>query len=227
MGQGQMVILANSKKLGGYCMAGKALDSAGHVGGWMRPVTSAIEEGLPRYRTVCSDGRQADVLDVVAQDWGLAVPALHQRENRLIGSATLQRCGRVAWDDLPALVDGKLSGLWIDGQSSGCGANDRVPECHLAHLPGSLHLIATSDLVLSRASGFGGKVKYRADFHFSGQHYNLALTDAVAMSWLSEEPRLALADAYVCVSLAVPFQDGFAYKLAAAVITKVRAGSTK
>lgn len=223
---GQLVILANSKKCGGYCMAGKVLDSSGHVGGWVRPVSSAVEDGLPKYRTLCSDGRQASVLDVVTQDWGVAVPALHQRENRLIGPAALRRCGRVAWDDLPALVDEDLPGLWVDGLSSGCGANDRVAQCQLAHLPGSLRLIATRHLFLSRAPGYGGKMKYRADFHFAGLHYNLALTDAVAMSWLSDEVRLALPEAYVCVSLAVPFQDGFAYKLAAAIITEERAGST-
>jgi hypothetical protein len=69
-------------------------------------------------------------------------------------------------------------------------------------------------------------VKCRADFHVGTGRYNLALTDKVAASWLAQTPRLQLADAYVCVSLAVPFRDGFAYKVAAAVITRERAGCT-
>jgi hypothetical protein len=225
MGQERMVVLANSKKLGGYCMAGKALDTAGHVGSWMRPVTAAVEDGLPMRRTLCSDGRQAAILDVVTQDWGLPAPALHQRENRLMGPATLQRCGRVAWDDLPALADNATSGLWKNGDSSSCGLNDRVSADLLPHLPGSLLLIATQELVLRRTLGYEGRIKYRAEFGIGVQRYNLALTDTVAIAWLINTPRLVLADAYVCISLAVPFHDGFAYKLATAVITKERAES--
>ena len=225
MGKERMVVLANSMKLGGYCMAGKSLDSAGHVGGWMRPVTTVVKDGLPMHRTLCSDGRQAAILDVVTQDWGQPAPALHQRENRLMGPATLQRCGRVAWDDLPALTDNASLGLWIDGDSSRGGLNDRVSENRLLLLPGSLLLIATKKLVLRRTLGYEGKVKNRAEFCIGMQRYNLALTDSVAMAWLNNTPCLVLAKAYVCISLAVPFHDGFAYKLAAAVITKERAES--
>ncbi len=208
-------------------MAGKALDTSGHVGGWMRPVTATVEDGLPMHRTLCNDGRQAAILDIVTQDWGPAAPALHQRENRLMGQTRLQRCGRVAWNDLPALADEATSGLWIDGNSSRCGFNDRVPAHLLPRLPGSLLLVATDELVLSRILGYEGKPKYRAEFHIGTQSYNLALTDAVAIAWLTNTPRVVFSDAYVCISLAVPFLDGFAYKLATAVITKERAESRK
>ena len=221
-----MVVLANSKKHGGYCMAGKTLDAAGRVGSWVRPVAGAAEDGLPLRRTVCSDGRQVAVLDVVAADWGPAVPALHQRENLMLGPTALQRCGRVAWAHLPALADDASAGLWIDGHSSGCGLNDRVPQGRLATVNDSLKLVAVQGLVLYRILGYEGQVKCRADFHVGTGRYNLALTDKVAASWLTQTPRLQLADAYVCVSLAVPFRDGFAYKVAAAVITRERAGCT-
>jgi len=220
---GKMVVLANSRKLGGYCMAGKVLDAAGNVGGWIRPVMGAVEEGLPHRHTLCSDGQPATILDVVEQDWGPAAPALHQRENRLMGPAALRHCGRVDWQSLPLLVDDASTGLWFDGQSSGGGVNDRVPSCRLAHLPGSLLLVAVRELFLYRMPGFGSHVRYRADFRLGVRRYNLALTDSVAMGWLSDVQRLVLVEAFVCVSLAVPFHDGFAYKLATAIITKERA----
>jgi len=226
MGQERMVVLANSKKCGGYCMAGKSLDAAGRVGGWVRPVKGTAEGGLSLRSTVCSDGRQATVLDVVSQEWGPAAPDLHQRENRLMGPEALQRCGRVAWEDIPVLADDVSSGLWVDGYSSSCGLNDRVPDFWLPHMSGSLRLIAVPRLALCRTLGYEGHVKYRAEFRIGGRCYNLALTDTVATFWLMNVERLTLADAYVCVSLAVPFRDGFAYKLAAAVITRERAGST-
>ena len=222
-----MVVLANSKKLGGYCVAGKALDAAGRVGAWVRPVTAAPEDGLPLSSTVCSDGHQVSVLDVVAAKWGAAVPVMHQRENRLLGKVTLTRVARAGWDDLSALSDDASAGLWVDGCSSGCGLNDRVPQQQLPYVAGSLQLVAAPGLVLHRAVGYAGRVKHRASFWVGKRSYNLALTDTVATHWLKTIDRLELAEAYVCVSLAMPFHDGYAYKVAAAVITRERAASAK
>ena len=223
MVQERMVVLANSKKLGGYCIAGKVLDNVGHVGSWMRPITATVEDGLPMHRILCNDGLQAAILDVVTQDWGPAAPALHQHENRLMGMTTLQRCGRVSWEDIPSLADHVTSTLWKNGESSRCGLNDRVSATLLPYLSGSLLLVYTYDLLIYRITAYEGKIKYRADFSIGTQHYNLALTDGVAISWLANNRCLALPDAFVCISLAVPFVDGFAYKLVAAVITKQRA----
>lgn len=207
-------------------MAGKVLEENGRVAGWARPVSHAVERGLPLSRIICSDGRPAHILDVVAQDWGPNMPILHQRENRIMGPSTLSRCGRVSWNDLATLADNSSSPLWLDGYSSSGGRNDRVPHIHLKQLPGSLKLLATNNLVLSRTLGYEGQVKYRAEFLLDGRSYNLALTDTVAAGWLGQFRRLELPGSYVCVSLAVPFNDGFAYKVAAAIITMQRAGSS-
>ena len=192
----RMVVLANSRKCGGYCLAGKSLDLAGHVGIWVRPVNGSAADGLPRQRTLCSDGRQAAVLDVVSLEWGQPAPSLHQRENRLMGAATLERCGRVNWDDLPLLADQASSGLWLDGYSSHCGLNDRVPARQLADLPGSLRLVAVSELALYGKPGHQGRMKHRADFRIGQRRYNLALTDPVANFWPTAGHRLDLAAAY-------------------------------
>jgi hypothetical protein len=222
MGQQRMVVLANSKKPGGYCMAGKVLDAEGHVGGWIRPVVSTAAQGLPYDRTVCGDGRKTDVLDVVAPQWGTPVPQLHQRENCLLGPSALQRCGRASWGDLPALSDSHRRCLWLDGFSSNSGSNDRIPQALLGSLPDSLRLLQVPELRLVRVAGYAGKMKNRAMFSVGGARYNLALTDMVAIGWLDLTSQLTL-DAYVCVSLAVPLGDGYAYKVAAAVITEERA----
>jgi hypothetical protein len=221
----RLVVLANSRKSGGFCMAGKVLEENGRVAGWVRPVSSVVERGLPLSRIMCSDGLPAHILDVVAQDWGPNMPILHQSENRMMGPSTLSRCGRVSWSDLATLADNSSSPLWLDGYSSSAGRNDRVPSGHLKQLPGSLKLLAIDHLVLSRNIGFEGKTKHRAEFCVDGRSYNLALTDTVATTWLGQCQRLELPGSYVCVSLAVPFNDGFAYKVAATIITMQRAGS--
>ena len=219
---GSMVVLANSKKHGGYCVAGKLLGSDGEVGDWVRPVTSHPEAGLPLHRTVCDDGKSVSPLDVVTPNWAARAPIRHQRENRLLGAAGLRRCGRVGWDDLPTLADEPTS-LWINGYSSGCGLNDRVPDSLLDAQPGSLKLVAVHDLVLYALPSYRGKVKRRADFRIGMHRYNLALTDTFAMHWLVGNPRVGIEEAFVCISLAVPFGDGFAYKVVASVITRERA----
>ena len=221
----RMVVLANSKKRGGYCMAGKVLEDNGRVAGWVRPVSPVLESGLPLSRIMCSDGQPAHILDVVVQDWGPNTPILHQSENRAMGPSTLSRCGRVTWSDLANLADKQSSPLWIDGYSSSAGKNDRVPNDHLRQLSGSLKLFAIDHLALSRTIGFEGRTKYRAEFSVGGRSYNLALTDGVAATWLGQCRRLELPESYICVSLAVPFDDGFAYKVAATIITMQRAGS--
>lgn len=222
----RLVVLANSRKRGGFCLAGKVLEENGRVSRWVRPVSHAFENGLPMSRIICSDGHPAHILDVVVQDWGPDMPTLHQCENRMMGPSTLSRCGRVAWSDLATLADNPSSPLWLDGHSSRAGINDRVPSELLKQLPGSLKLLAINELVLSRTVGFNGLTKYRAEFCQGGSSYNLALTDAVAAAWLGDRRSLELAGSYICVSLAVPFNDGFAYKVAAAVITSARAGDS-
>lgn len=217
-----MVVLANSKKPGGSCLAGKLLEADGHVGDWIRPVIGPAEAGLPLHRTVCDDGQPVMPLDVIATSWAAPVPARHQRENHLLGASGLLRCGRVGWDALPALADAPAM-LWVNTSSSGCGLNDRVPESMLDQLQDSLKLVGVHDLVLYALPGYGGKMKHRADFRIGMHRYNLALTDTVAMRWLNSSPRIELPEAYVCVSLAVPFGDGYAYKVAASVISRERA----
>lgn len=217
-----MVVLANSKKHGGTCLAGKLLGADGEVGDWVRPVVGPGEAGLPVHRTLCDDGHPVALLDVVATNWSGAAPKRHQRENRLLGPGKLQRCGRVGWDTLASLADDPAT-LWANDFSSSCGLNDRVPDTLLDRLSDSLKLVAVRDLVLYPLSGNAQKIKYRADFRFGMYRYNLALTDTVAMRWLTGSSRIEFADAYVCVSLAVPFSDGFAYKVAASIITPARA----
>ncbi len=219
----RMVVLANSVKCGGYCLAGKTLDSAGFVGGWVRPVTGAVEDGLPLAKTLCADGRPAAVLDVVSKEFGASAPSLHQTENRLVGEGALKRCGRVSWEDLAVLADDMTGQLWIDGFSSSCGINDRVPGQYLAGLDGSLKLLAARDLLLYSGIGYEGQIKRRAEFSIGQRRYNLALTDSVAAFGLAPGACREWAEAYICVSLAVPFRDGNAYKLATSIITKERA----
>lgn len=223
----RMVVLAKSIKNGNYCLAGKLLDEDGHVGEWVRPIANGVAGSVPTAQTLCRDGQPAEILDVVAIQWGTAQPELHQSENRLLGASQWIRCGYLCWSDLPALADASPAALWLDGFSTYCGRNDRVPANRLHEAKGSLCLVAVHDLLLYRVAAIDGKTKRRARFGIGRQRYDLALTDSVAWSWVTNSPRteLEVPEAYVCVSLAAPFLDGYAYKVAAAIITPERVGS--
>jgi hypothetical protein len=222
----RMVVLAKSIKNGNYCLAGKLLDEDGYVGEWVRPIADGIAGSVPMEQTLCGDGHPAEILDVVAIQWGTAQPQLHQRENRLLGTSQWVRCGYLGWSDLPVIADEAPTALWLDGFSTYCGRNDRVPASRLHEAKSSLYLVAVQNLVLYRASAFDGKIKRRARFGIGRQRYDLALTDSVAWSWVAnaQSTEFKVPEAYVCISLATPFVDGFAYKVAAAIITPERVG---
>lgn len=216
-----MVVLANSRKAGGCCIAGRALDANARPGRWLRPVGRDAADGLPPQRTRCADGNTARVLDLIEIDLAAAVPRAHQQENRLLGDTPWARCGRVDWNGLAALADAKSAGLWVDGFSSRCGNNDQVPDTLLGHITESLRLIRTDHLHLCNTTNAFGRRQLRGTFSHAGRDYTLAVTDPVAWAALAGIDQLTLPDVYLCISLALPF-NGYAYKLVASVITEHR-----
>ena len=110
------------------------------------------------------------------------------------------------------------------------GHNDQVPENLANSLSRSLYLVRPDQLKLAVASegGYFGPARrrVRARFDLCGYSYCIVVTDP----WM-ERQCLAGSDgetnidgALLCVSLGESFH-GFAYKLAAAVITHERVGA--
>ena len=217
----RMVVLANSRKSGGWCIAGRAIDAASKPGCWLRPVVSQVADGLPHARTCCVDGAPAKVLDLIDVELERPVPHAHQRENRLLGKGPWKRCGRAYWNTLAGLAGSMNDRLWTDGFSSRCGHNDQVPVALLDQMRGSLQFIRTASLRLYFAPNALGQRKLRGAFSHAGRAYTLPVTDPVAWAALNGSEQLTLSDTYLCISLGVPF-NGYAYKLVASVITEHR-----
>jgi len=104
--------------------------------------------------------------------------------------------------------------LWLDGYSSGGGMNDRVPEQRLAEVDTSLRLVGPLWLELQV---LGARV--RARFVHRGTIYNLSVTDPWVKTAYAHRPDgwYGFDQAFLCLSLA-PVWNGYAYKLAAAII---------
>ena len=213
--------------MSGRCFAGKEFAN-GTSGQWVRPVSAReheeISEGDRRYE----DGKTASLLDIVAIPMLKAVPEGHQTENHLIADQHYwKKAGRATWTQIEAAVDALNGPLWINGYSSSNGPNDRVPEAQAAKLKGSLALIRPEKLKIHVASkgdpNAPSKRGVRAEFRLNGHDYNIGLTDALMeRTYLQGKDGVhAVKQALLCVSLGEVFK-GYAYKLAAALITEDR-----
>ncbi|RJP36432.1 MAG: hypothetical protein C4547_07355 [Phycisphaerales bacterium] len=176
-------------------------------------------------------GRDVQVLDVITVRLTRPEPERYQTENHVFDA----RCrwtwsGTVSWDDLQPAVEEPTGPLWINGESSSHGRNDRVAEAAAAVLDRSLYLVRPEFLRVQVAAEGSGPAaaqrRVRARFRLAGFWYCLSVTDIpVELDYLSRPDGVyPIAAALLCVSLGEVFH-GHAYKLAAAVITPERAAA--
>ncbi|MGJ5044630.1 dual OB domain-containing protein [Bradyrhizobium sp. SZCCHNRI1058] len=222
-----ILCLANSRRPGGACIAGKELD-AGQMGDWVRPIDAkhgnAISERDAKYK----DGVAADLLDIVRIPMSAAAPSDHQTENHQIDAGFYwTNQGRATWAQIVEATDNVSGPLWSDGDHSFHGLNDKVDEATAKTLDGSLLLIEPSqlELVVGEESKFGGGTvrKVRAKFKLNGTDYNFVVTDPWIETKYFAKPNgsYAVDGSRLCVSLA-EILNGSATKLVAAVITPDR-----
>lgn len=209
----RILVLANSIKKGGHCIAGKygkSLDSFT----WIRPIADRANDALLPNECRCTDGGQPQVLDWVK------IPLLRpsgvppQSENWVIDpSSRWERDGK-APSQLIGLMRDPPEALWIDGFSSSGGINDRVPDSLAGAVPASLRLISVQDFQI-RVTGH----KVRGLFEHSGSTYILSVTDPIYQHHYRArgEGIHSLGNVFLTVSLGEDF-GGYRYKLVAAII---------
>jgi hypothetical protein len=231
-----VLILANSLKKGGRCIAGREVlwlpDGRWHLGGWIRPVSKHGDGELFQEETAKADGKQVQVLEFATVSLERNENEPCQPENWMIGGprcwAALDRPAKLP--PLAALEE-KPADLWIDKAE----LSDRISPQRLAEQrPGfSLAVVRPQELTIvwwSEANTFKKRPqsKFRARFLYNGVKYELSLTDPLAtdrfchpLPAVGEKPRtLALASAHgplLCVSL-TPIFNGFHYKVAATIL---------
>ena len=236
IGYKTIICLANSRKEGGYCIAGKEIINHQVTSNWIRPVGDT-ETGelyrpyvilktpfpkLPKwlnfiFSLFIQRKFRPRVLDIIAIPLVEPQPHAYQKENYLIDV-------KQNWIKAPKIIlptqltqwCDPVSSLWINGYHSSKGLNDRIPLVKVTDtITSSLVLITPEHLVIKVLPE-----KVRAEFVFNQQKYNLVITDPRIEQSYRRKPLgdyLLQQQAYLCISLGEPFK-GYCYKLVAAVI---------
>jgi hypothetical protein len=218
----RIVCLANSKKPGGRCVAGKEVSQNGY-GRWIRPVSARSSAEINLEERQYEDGREPQILEVIDIPMLAPVPRVHQTENHMIDAESYwSKVGDLQWQKLTELTDSPPS-LWGNGDSTFHGRNDRMTQTAASH---SLCLIQPSNVtirVLTPGAAFGNpRRRVRARFTYKGTEYDFMVTDLIAEGVFLSRPNgeYNIGDVYFCVSLAEAHTDGYCYKLVATIISE-------
>ena len=213
----EILCLANSRKIGGCCVAGVRLDTRE----WVRPVTNHPYGSVhPTERTLDS-GRDVALLDVARIPIDGPVPKPMQPENLLLAAGTWRYVRTLNRHQAEAILQPLINpGPELLGSRS-----DRVDADNAQ--PVSLGLVEPEDLRWHVTRNHMGARQLRASFVCAGQPYDLVVTDPLweaATSGLPPgfHPKTAAGTResdriLFTLSLAEPI-FGYCYKLVAAVV---------
>jgi hypothetical protein len=214
----RLVCLANSRKTGGRCVAGKEVST----GRWIRPIGMGPDQELSPTAYQYPDGSEPLLLDIFDLVLREARPGPHQPENWVLDrDRKWQRVGRLPLREIEPYIDHPVS-LWTNTSSSSDGTNDQVPEP--TRVDESLYLVAVEALVLDVQDSWRGRPKVRGGFQYAGSDYRLVVTDPVVEREYGSRPgQHDLGPAFLTVSLGEAYH-GNCYKLIAGVILRSSSG---
>ncbi|MGV3711717.1 dual OB domain-containing protein [Pseudolysinimonas sp.] len=206
----EILLLANSRKPGGRCLAGVRSD-----GTWVRPVASAEGAAIPVEYSVVS-GRALQPLDIVEFEVSAHVPRAHQAEDYLLaGPIRLVRSATAS--EVEPFLDSIAQNVPSFVQSTSESVFADELEDHGTPMD-SLALMRTDRVTLDATQGNTPRARFTRD----GQLWSIRYTDDLRYP-VAANGELVLGAGFVCVSLAEEFSPyGTAaprhYKLAAGLI---------
>ena len=217
-----IVCLANSYREGGRCIAGLEILRDWRIGEWIRPIANQNRKSINVTEMTCSDGTRVNVLDVVEIPFSQHMPSGHHTEDHIIAPGIKWvKKGKMSSQEARQLAAPLQPPLWVDGNSSTHGLNDRVSRACLIGISSSLKFIHLDRLILHSLmedqKDAPPKRAIRAIFSHGSAEYKLKLTDP--KYWNLEIGEHHLRDVLICVSLGEIYEKtGHAYKIVASVI---------
>jgi hypothetical protein len=221
-----IVCLANSRKLAGRCVAGKEWD--GHtLGLWCRPVSARDRGELTAERWYRKTWRDPQLLDLIELGLLGPRPSGCQTENHLVDTTVRWRfAGRVTSQQLAPGLDYPAGPLWMNGESTAGGHNDKVPAAVAERERHSLVLVQPERMIVSVATEGADRGlprrRVRGRFSLAGHDYVLAITDPIVEKHIMSRPdgfSSELQNPILCISLSEKFDaQNACYKLIAGVM---------
>ena len=211
----RFVCLANSFKEGGRCLAGIELDNSNNPKfengrpKWVRPICNTIHGEVHTYLVA-----HVHLLDIVEINvTGYPLEKTHQTENVLFREVSMNVLGRFKAHDLYELCDNRNMIFGNTGKA--------VSEDDIVALSYSLLLISVDrfEVVEKMYAQKAERMKLRLLFTYKGTEYDLPITDPIFINNYQRDPVFTqgIANAYLCLSLAIPFNDWY-YKLVPGII---------
>lgn len=224
----RIVLLANSRKHAGRCLAGREIDNG--MRGWIRPVSARDGEEISEKEREYEDGSDPKVLDIIDIPLTHPKPHANQVENWLIDDTFYwAKAGSLNWQQASSLAENPAT-LWVNNDSTYNGLNDQIPQHIAANLPSSICLIKVDALaihVLVPGAAFNNpKKRVQARFRFNNVDYWLWITDPdIERTYLVGPPRIEqLGECLLTVSLSEPHEKNpgvfYQYKLVASVLPR-------
>lgn len=227
-----ILVLANSVKKSGRCVAGREIVSDGkeyRIGAWLRPVTDHGEGELADNERTFEDKTLAGVMDFAGVPLREKVADPCQPENwRIAGTTPWKNLSPGFWRPKLEFLIETPTDLWLQPEQQ----TDRVSHEYLTGHPPyqSLYVVRPKNFRLSlRSYTWDGitKRKRRCLFRYRGTEYDMGLTDPVVTERYEDripapgrpavEIRLPCGDDLdICVSLTGVFQ-GCHFKVVATV----------
>ncbi len=211
-----ILCLANSKKLGGRCLAGMTWPD---LGTWIRPIEPTREHGeVPSHRAEVDtpEGRRPiRPLDVISVELLEPVRAPAQPENWILGSTPITLVEVLE----PTEAANRLRFV-ADNSSSvfGLGGSREIPESEASQgLPKSIALFEVDSLLFAK----DGYNKWRLNFRFNGlSHHRFPISDLDLLDDLGHSGSSRVSDEggwFLTISLTEPWNGSRWLTIAAGI----------
>jgi hypothetical protein len=218
-----IICLANSRKSGGFCFAGKELRRGKPVK-WIRPVSSREDEEISQHEYQYEDGSFPQLLEIITVPLLEPKPKGCQQENWLFNPDYYWRkIGVLGKKDLNQFIDPEEL-LWINGHKTYNGINDVIPFKLVDTLESSLRFIWVDHLnfyVYRPGESFGNpRKRLQGRFQHNKTTYRLWVTDPLYEKRYLAKPEgeYEIGESFLTISIGGFKERDELYKLIAAII---------
>ncbi len=195
---------------------------------WVRPISNAEKGELHAERFYANaKDRDPKLLDVIEIEFLRERRNGYRPEDCLVNSRkNWEKLGVYPRNRLISAIEEPQDGLWLDGESSSNGRNDKIPASFACNLTSTLKLVQPKELEVWRQTegqDFGRPRRtIRGQFRLGGNCYIFAITDPVIEREFNDRPEgstIIIKEPILCLSVSEMFEKQNAcYKLIASVI---------